>query len=120
MPTPPPDEPVLLVHWERTVGEILDRTANFPKTARFTFASRIEGAALDILERLVSARYADVERRAVLLEDADDRLARLRVLVRLSHARRFLDNAALEHLSRMLDDAGRMLGGWRAHVDARR
>ena len=42
---PAPEVPQLLVHWERTVGELLDRTAHFPKAVRFTFAQRIDGLA---------------------------------------------------------------------------
>ena len=57
--TPPrgPDVPQLVVHWERSLGDLLDRTASFPKSVRFTFASRIDGLALDILEALVRARW---------------------------------------------------------------
>lgn len=50
------DPPQLLVLWEQIVGKLLDRSHTFPKTARFTFASRIAGLGLDILERLVDAR----------------------------------------------------------------
>jgi len=39
-------------------------------------------------------------------------LVRLRTLVRLAHARRLLDHGGYEHVSRRLDEAGRMLGGW--------
>ena len=52
MPTTPvrPDEPALLVHWEKTLGDLLDRTAGFPKSVRFTFAARVDGLALDVME----------------------------------------------------------------------
>ena len=51
-------EAPVLVEWERTVGEILDRTARFPKVVRFTFSQRVDGLALDVLQGLVEARYA--------------------------------------------------------------
>ena len=120
--TPPAaalDAPVLLVHWERTIGDLLDRTGRFPRSARFSFAARIDGLALDVLERLVRARWAPRGDKGRLLAAADSDLAVLRTLLRLSFDRRFLDRGALEHVSRQLDEAGRMLGGWRRSLHDR-
>ncbi len=52
------DELPLFVHWEKTAGEILDRTQKFPKSVRFTFSSRIDNLVLDILESVVEACYS--------------------------------------------------------------
>ncbi len=109
-------EPELLVHWERTLGDLLDRTARFPKLVRFTFAARMEGLGLDVLECLVRARYAAAGEQDEQLARADGHLAVLRALVRLSHDRRFLPRSGLEVVSTNLDEAGRMLGGWRRHL----
>jgi hypothetical protein len=111
------DEPALLVLWERVVGELLDRTAAFPKAARFTFAARLDGRALDVLECLAEARFAPPALRSARLADADRHLAVLRVLLRVSHDRRYLSTGQLAHLSRLLDEAGRMLGGWRVWLE---
>ncbi len=67
----PVDEPALGVLWERVVGDLLDRTAKFPKVVRFTFAGRIDGIVLDFLERLAEARWAPAPRKRVLLAEAD-------------------------------------------------
>ncbi|MBM3260517.1 MAG: diversity-generating retroelement protein Avd [Candidatus Sericytochromatia bacterium] len=107
------DEPVLVARWQQMVGDLLDRTARFPKVVRFTFAARIDNLALDVLEELVEARYASGAGKQAALRRADGRLARLRVLLRLAHDRRYLDHRGYEHVSRGLDEAGRMLGGWR-------
>ena len=114
---PSPEVPQLLVHWERTVGELLDRTAHFPKAVRFTFAQRIDTLALDLLETLVRARWAYRAQTLPLLVAADGDLAVLRVMVRLSFERRYLARTGFEHLVRALDEAGRMLGGWRASLE---
>jgi len=105
---------VILVLWERVLGELLDRTQRFPKAARFTFASRIDNISLDLLEHLVQARWAPPDGKAGHLREADLCLARLRALLRLSHQRRFLDTRGYEHLARELDTVGRQLGGWSA------
>lgn len=112
-------EPALLPLWEQVLGELLDRTGAFPRSARFSFAARIDGRALDVLEAIASARYAPLVEKRRLLADADRHLAVLRVLLRVSHQRRLLDLGALEHHSQALDLAGRMLGGWRSSLEAR-
>jgi hypothetical protein len=113
-----PDVPELLLHWERTVGALLDRTASFPKVVRFTFAARIEGLALDVLDALVRARWASGPEKRPHLVKADADLAVLRVLVRLAFERRYLARGGFEHVVRALDEAGRMLGGWRRQAGA--
>jgi hypothetical protein len=114
--TAPHQTLALFAHWERVIGCLLDRTLQFPKHSRFTFASRMDGLALDILEQVVTACYGTAGIRHKALVNADLSLARLRVLLRLSHARQFLSGGAYEALARDLDETGRMLGGWRASL----
>jgi hypothetical protein len=104
---------VLLLHWERTVGELMDRTADFPRRVRASFAVRIESIGLDILEGLIAARWARRSETPALLAQADTKLQILGVLVRLAYSRQYLSRRGFEQLVRELDEAGRMLGGWR-------
>jgi len=99
-----------------TLGEILDRSANFPKAHRFTFGARVEGLALEIMEKLVRARWAKPADTVTFLQSADADLAVLRVLVRLSFERKMLSRGAFEQVVRELDTAGRMMGGWRTSL----
>ena len=114
------DELPLLVHWERTLGDLLDRTQKLPRSVRFTFTNRIDNLALDVMERLVEARYASGGRKRSLLREADSALTRLRILLRLCRDRRYLDRGGHEHVVRELDEAGRMLGGWQRDLARRR
>ncbi len=113
------EELPLFVHWERTVGDLLDRTMRFPKAVRFTFSGRIDGLALDVLERLATARYEAPTAKRVTLAEVDALLVRLRVLLRLSAERHYLDRRGFEHVMRAVDEAGRMVGGWRKEVAER-
>ncbi len=79
----------------------------------------MDGLSLDILEKLARARWARRADKATLLADADADLAVLRVLVRLCFERRLLARAGFEQVVRNLDEAGRMLGGWRKQVEGR-
>jgi hypothetical protein len=108
----------LFVLWEGITADLLTRTAKFPKAQRFTFTSRIENLALDLLELLAAAQWAAGPAKREKLREADERLLRLRVLLRLCHTLRVLDHGGYEHVSRALDEAGRMLGGWRRHAAA--
>lgn len=100
----------LFVHWVDFLGWLLPTTEKFPKRVRFTFASRIDSMALDVLEDIVEARYT--RPKEAILHRANLRLEKLRVLLRLCHRQRFLPTAGYEHSARRLDEAGRMLGGW--------
>ena len=109
----------LFGHWEGVLGDLLDRTDQFPRSVRFTFSTRIQNTALDVLEKIVEARYARGPRKITALEEIDLGLAKLRVLLRLAHERRHLSHRGYEHLARGVDEAGRMVGGWLAERGAR-
>ncbi|MBM4398611.1 MAG: diversity-generating retroelement protein Avd [Deltaproteobacteria bacterium] len=113
----PPSELPLFTHWDTTLKDLLSRTRKFPKSVRHTFANRIEDLALDVVERLVEARWA--RSKAAILRAASLDVEKLRILCRLAHDEGFLDHRGYEHVARNLDEAGRMLGGWIKQQDAR-
>lgn len=108
---------VLLNFWEETLDGLLDRTAKFPRSARFILSARIDNLALDIMERLIEARYTR-RGRADRLDGVNLSLEKLRVMLRLSHKRGYLSHKAYEHTTRRVNEAGRMVGGWRKHPNA--
>jgi len=114
------EELPVLVLWQKVIGEILDRTGKFPKAVRFTFSTRIDSLALDILDDIVSARFLARDEKVRVLRHADLCLARLMALFRLCHERRLISDGGYEHLSRRLIEVGSMLGGWRESVRQRR
>ncbi len=104
-----PDLP-LLVLWEDFLGWLFPVLEKMPKGVRFTFATRMQGIALDILDGLVEARFR--RERLRVLTEVSLRLERLRTLLRVAHSLRLLSPAAYRHGSERMDEAGRMLGGW--------
>ena len=105
------DDLPVFVHWEQTLGEILDRTGRFPKSVRFTLAERIDVLALEVLEHLVEARYS--RSKAAALTRAGLAIEKIRLLCRVAHDRGHLDHRGYEVLSRRRVEAGAMVGGWR-------
>lgn len=104
------DELPIFVKWMDFVEWLLVTTGKFPKTARFSFAQRIEGLALDVVEDLVEARYS--RDKQAILKRANLRLEKMRVLLRLSHKLHYLSTTGYEHTAKSLTEVGRMLGGW--------
>ena len=103
----------LLVHWEGASVLIFETCAQMPRAARQSFALRLEGGALEVHSHLSAARFLRGGARDEALARADGLLATLRFVARLAHRRQHISHGRLEELSRALDEAGRMLGGWR-------
>ncbi|MEM8485578.1 MAG: diversity-generating retroelement protein Avd [Bacteroidota bacterium] len=103
------DLPVF-VHWMGFLDWLLDATEKFPKHVRFTISTRIENLALDIVENLVEARYA--REKSAILQRANLRLEKIRVLLRISHDRQYLSRKGYLHAMKAVKETGRMLGGW--------
>lgn len=88
---------------------MFDHTNKFPKSHRFSVALRIENVFLDFLETVSLANYR--RDKLPLLQKADDHLFKLRLLVRFSHAKKFINTGSYEFAANGLDELGRMLGG---------
>jgi hypothetical protein len=89
---------------------LLNHTGKFPKSYRFSVATKIENAILEFVEL---ATVANMRRdKLPLLRRADEALARLRLLFRLSYEMQFVNLTSYEYGSGQLVELGRMLGGW--------
>ncbi len=73
-------------------------------------AQRMEQAALSFQDNLVWA--TKTRRKYEALVDADFHLERLKLYNRLAVQLRLSNVGQYEHLSRQLDELGRLLGGW--------
>lgn len=102
---------VLFERWMETTRWLMERTQRFPKSVRHTLSHRIETVTLGILEDLTTATYRKPRTKA--LRRADERLNRLRVLLRLAHELGHLSHGHYEEAAARMGEAGRMLGGWR-------
>ena len=86
----------------------------FPRKQKFLLGERIQGTALDVLERLIEATYT--RNRSRHLAAANLGLEKLRFLFRLARDLRILDFRRYEHAARSIDETGRRVGAWsKAH-----
>ena len=90
---------------------LLPLTTKFPRQQRFVLAAAVQRSAFDLQERLIEAtRLPDA---LAALGRADAALAKLRIYVRMCMDLDLLNMGQYEHAARMLDDIGRLLGGWK-------
>ena len=96
------------------VGWTLDRTADIPKSQRFTFGQRLDNLTLDALQLVTRAVFASEARvKAECLAEVILLLEQLQTLWRLVHERRWISQQQLLFVSGRLSEAGRMSTGWR-------
>ncbi|MBV6506434.1 MAG: hypothetical protein ILNGONEN_02011 [Syntrophorhabdaceae bacterium] len=89
---------------------LLQHTGKFPKSFRFSVAAKLENGILDFIETTTVANMR--KDKLPLLKQADEALARLRLLFRLSYEMRFINLKSYEHGSNQMNELGRLLGGW--------
>ena len=94
------------LHW------LLPKSERFPKLYRGTVTLRLMNAALDFQESLLEANAYDSKIRLRHLRQADVHLDKVRLYLRLVHQWGWLSLGQYEHVSRMVAEIGRLLGGW--------
>jgi four helix bundle protein len=91
---------------------LLPQATKFPRQHRFGLGERLVRRALDFQETLIAAGQASgAERRSLLLQ-ADTLLAQARQMLRLCKDLGLLSLGQYEHVSKMVVEIGRLLGGW--------
>ncbi len=91
---------------------LLPKSERFPRAYRSSLTQRMMDAALDFHEALDAAQNQSGSTRQRHLREASARLDSLRVYLRLAHRWGWLSNSQHEHVSAMVAEIGRLLGGW--------
>ena len=86
----------------------------WPRPQRFLLAREVMDSATHFYRLILRARKVQGQARADTLLEADAELETLRALLRLGQERRYMSLGQYEHVSRLVADVGRQLGGWRA------
>jgi four helix bundle protein len=86
-------------------------TAKYPKAEKFVLAAKTQNAALDLLEAVIEANES--RDKAAVLGRANLALEKSRLWLRLAFDLRYVGLKQYETGSRMNDEVGRLLGGWR-------
>lgn len=91
---------------------LLPTCERFPKAQRLIVTQRLTNAALDFQEALFDANARRGEQRTAYLRSADAQLNKLRLYLRLAYQWGWLSAGQYEHVSKMVEEIGRLLGGW--------
>ena len=91
---------------------LIPLTLKFPKSQRFLLAERLSKMALDFYDLILDA-VLEPEREGECLDAADRLLTKIRLYVRLSHDLRCISLGQFEHAARLMDELGRLIGGWK-------
>jgi len=82
----------------------------YPKSEKHTLAAETKRSMYDLLKLIIRANKK--YHKKTTLQDLDIELENLRYLVRLGNGLEFLPFKKYENWSRMLNELGKMLGGW--------
>lgn len=91
---------------------LLPKAEHFPKIYRSTVTQRLMNAALDFQEALFEAQSQGGTTRQKYLRTADAALDKLRLYLRLAYHWHWLNDGQYRHVSVMIAEIGRLLGGW--------
>lgn len=92
---------------------LVPMTDHFPRSHRHVTTRRLLlEAGYAFLECLVDANSQRGRTRLAHLNEADASLDKVRLYLRLAHHWRWMNAGQYEHVSRMVAELGRLLGGW--------
>ena len=91
---------------------LLPVTNHFPTAQRHTFTRRLLDAAFDLREHLEAANHRKGAARLEQLALADEALDRVRTYLRLAAGWEWLSAGQYQHVSSMVAEIGKLLGGW--------
>lgn len=91
---------------------LLPATNHFPRAHRHTFTQRLLDAAFDLSERLEEANRRKGPARQERLALADEALDKVRYYLRLASRLGWLTAGQYQHVSQLVNEIGRLLGGW--------
>jgi hypothetical protein len=107
-----PEELVLLTRLFDLLAWLLPKAERFPRVYRQTVTLRLMNAALDCQEAVFTAQSGRGARRRSALQEADAALNRLRLYLRLAHRWQWLNDGQYAHVSALVAEVGKLLGGW--------
>ena len=106
------DDMIILTRTFDLLVWLVPKAEGFPKPYRSTVTPRMMGAALDFQEALFDAQSQSGSTRHKHLRQADAALNKLRLYLRLAHHWKWINGGQYQHVSIMVAELGRLLGGW--------
>ena len=90
--------------------------SNLPKTHRYTLGQRIDSLFVEMIEAISIATFLDKTEKLPWIRLAIRKLDTTKVLFLILWETKSLDTKKYIHISKPLEEIGRMLGGWNGQV----
>lgn len=108
----PEEKMIIFTRTYDLISWLLPMTEKFPKSQRFVITQRLQNAVLNFQESLIEANALRGALRAQKLKAADTELRKVRLYLRLSEKWQWLTTNQYRHVSQMISEIGKLLGGW--------
>lgn len=90
---------------------------HIPRSARYTIGVRIEHKYLNLLEGIYHAYFTNKERKGEKLTECILILDTLKFLMHVAWEAKLLSHKHYEDNAFILEEVGKMLGGWKRNLD---
>jgi four helix bundle protein len=106
------EEMIIFTRTYDFISWLLPMAENFPRSQRFVVTQRLQSAALNFQEAIIEANSLRGVQRMERLRLADAELRKVRLYLRLCEKWRWMTTGQYRHVSEMIAEIGRLLGGW--------
>lgn len=106
------EEMVIQVRTFDLLTWLLPKAEKFPRLYRHTLTQRMMNVALIFQETLILAQSYRGRERLRQLRECDALLNQLRMYLRLVHHWHWINDGQYQHVSLIVAEIGRLLGGW--------
>jgi len=89
---------------------------HIPKGARYTIGTRIENKFLDLLELSYTTYFTEREKKAEKITECILVLDTLKFLISVAWEGKLISNNQNQNISLVLDEVGKMFGGWKKNL----
>ena len=98
---------------------LVPQLARFPREHRHTLTRHMAELSMRVHDALVAARHLHAGDRTQALLEADLALDQLRQYLHLAWRWQWFNDGQFQHASRLTDEVGRLIGGWRRSLAQR-
>ncbi len=106
------EEMIIFTRTYDFISWLLPLAEKFPRSQRFVITQRLQNAALNFQETILEANVLRGALRAEKLRVADAELRKVRLYLRLCEKWKWINAGQYRHVSEMVAEIGKLLGGW--------
>ncbi len=104
-------ELMILKKTEALFSRVYPALVNFPKAEKYAMCADIKSAFVGIIKH-ISLGGKVKSKRKTYLQEADGYIQMAKILIKLSHERRYISVGFFEHIDQSLSEIERMLSGF--------